>query len=114
MRVIIGGVERKVQQVKSYAEYMGGKEKLKMKNAEEIFYESRANKLFDKVIQLKMDEVALAVAKGANVALEPITKPPINSFDGDTAYDKAVNAEIFYAEEAARHISSAREWKFTF
>lgn len=111
MRVIIGGVERKINQVDTYVEYMGGK--VNHKTAEEIFTESRAGKLFDKVLQLRMDDAALAISRGEPVVLQPISRPAISSFEGSTNVEKAKNAEIFYANEAAKISRSAKEWNIS-
>lgn len=108
MRIIIGGVERKINQVDTYVEYMGGN--VGNKTAEEIFTESRAGKLFDKVLQLRMDDTAIAVARGQSVVLQPISRPAISSFDGKTNVEKAKNAEMFYANEAAKISKPANEW----
>jgi hypothetical protein len=112
MQLIIGGVEREISQVESYAEYMGGA--LANQTAEEIFYNSRANKLYDKVLQLKMDETAIAVSRGESVTINPTARKPIESFEGETNYDKAHNAEVFYANEAARISRSAGGWSIIF
>ena len=100
MYIIIGGVERQVNQIETYAEYMGGKDKLANKTADEIFHESRANKLHDKVLQLTFDKAALSLSQGKTISFPSIIRKPIESFEGETNYDKAVNAEIFYAEQA--------------
>lgn len=98
MYLIIGGVERDVSQVETFAEYVGG-DKLASMTASEIFYGARANKLSSKVMQINMDKAALRVARGESVTIPAISLPPIESFTGDTNFEKAKNAELHYANE---------------
>ncbi len=98
MYLIIGGVERDVSQVETFAEYVGG-DKLASMTANEIFYGARAGKLSSKVMQLSMDKAALRLARGESVSIPAIHLPPIESFAGDTNIEKAKNAELHYANE---------------
>lgn len=107
---MIGGVERKINQVNTYVEYNGGN--VLGQTADEIFYGARADKLLDKVIQLTMDKIAIDVANGLPVELPTINKPVISSFSGDNNVERARNAEIFYANEAARISNDAKKWQY--
>ena len=99
MYMIIGGVERDISQVESFAEYHGGD--LGNMTAEEIFYGARAEKLFEKILQKVGDQNAIAISRGEPVHLPPIDRPAFDSFEGGTNLEKAKNAELFYAKQAA-------------
>lgn len=98
MHLIIGGVERDVSQVETYAEYVGG-DRLAEMTASEIFYGARANKLSSKIMQINMDKAALQISRGESVTIPAISLPPIESFEGGTNVEKAKNAELHYARE---------------
>jgi len=106
MYIVVGGVEREISQVDTYIEYNGGDGQ----TADEIFYGARANKLLDKVLQLTMDKIAIDVANGEAVELPTVSRPTISSFEGGSNVERARNAEVFYANEAARISRGASEW----
>jgi len=98
MYVIIGGEERCIDQVDSFAEYRGGD--CGEMSACEIFYGARADRLFSKILQLKIDEAAKDLASGKAVELPVVEHRDINSFSGGNNTEKARNAEYYYAEQA--------------
>jgi hypothetical protein len=103
MYVIVGGVERDINQVETYAEYLGGKA-LEDKTAEDIFYGARANKLADKIIQLQMDKAAVRISKGESISIPVIDLPSVSSFSGGSNVEKAKNAELHYANEMSKFV----------
>lgn len=107
MYLIIGGVERDISQVETFAEYVGGDALAKM-TASEIFYGARANKLSSKVLQIAMDKAALQLARGESISIPSIHLPPVESFAGDTNFEKAKNAELHYAQESDRLAGQSR------
>lgn len=105
MYVIIGGEERSIEQVDTFAEYVSADELAKM-SAKEIFYGARANKLFDKIVQIEVDKIALDLANGNPVELMPVEHPIDKYVGGDagnsTNIDRAKQLEYFYAEQATK------------
>jgi hypothetical protein len=98
MYVVIGGEERAIEQVDSFVEYYP--DKVINMSAKEIFKYSRAGKLFDKVLQNNIDELAIELAEGNSIVLSPIVHPGTKSFTGG-AIEKAKKLEYFYAEQAS-------------
>ena len=99
MYTIIGGEERYIGQVESFIEYKGGS--ANGMTASEIFYGARANKLFDKILQIEVDKAAISLADGNAIELSPIDHPDVEKFSGNSA-EKAKKLEEFYADQASR------------
>lgn len=98
MYILIGGEERYIGQVESFAEYKGGS--IDDMTASQIFYGARANKLFDKILQIEVDKAAISLAEGNAITLSPIEHPNIDKFTGNSV-DKAKKLEEFYAQQAS-------------
>ncbi len=99
MYVLIGGEERLIGQVDSFAEYRGGD--VGNMTASEVFYGARANKLFDKILQIEVDKAAIMLSEGESIEVAPIEHPDIDKYSGSSV-DKAKKLEEFYAEQASR------------
>lgn len=115
MHIIIGGVEREVSQVATFAEYHGGidgNSKLNSMSASDIFYGARAERLSKKILQIAMDREAISLSRGKNfINIPKIVYKNIESFDGGSNLEKAINAEEYYAKQAAEISSGKIEWR---
>jgi hypothetical protein len=103
MHVIIGGEERVVEQVETFAEYTD----TTGMSANDIFYGARANKLFDKVIQKEVDKLAISLSRGEPIELMPIVHPNPDEFTGG-AIERAKQLEYYYADRIADSYESKR------
>lgn len=98
MYIFIGGVERNVNQVATFAEYSD----VTGMSASDIFYGARAEKLSKKILQMSIDKEAISLSTGTDFINVPsITYKPIESFAGGSNLEKATNAEEYYANQAA-------------
>lgn len=110
MLVIIGGVERVINQVDTFVEYSGGE--VANMTASDIFYNSRADRLSKKIYQMEMDKIAITIARGVQfVKLPKLLNKDIDKFEGVTNVDKARNAEHYYAKKAAKMSTGANKWR---
>lgn len=98
---VIGGVERQIEQVRSYAEYNDTSEM----TPAEIFDNSRANRLYLKELEKTVGAKMAAFYGGADYIELPVVefvnlnKIP-GEFIGGSAVETADNIEQFYAEQA--------------
>jgi len=111
MLIVIGGVERNINQVDTFVEYKGGESAVRNMTATDIFYGARADKLSKKVLQLEVENLAIALSKGNDyIELPKMPNRDIESFEGNDNIDKARNAEHYYARKAAKISKGARKW----
>ncbi len=113
MYIIIGGVERDISQVATFAEYYGGKKSdLNKMSATDIFYSARAERLSKKILQMAIDKEAISLSLGKNfIDIPRLKHKNIESFEGGSNLEKAMNAEEYYAKQAAEISRGKIDWR---
>lgn len=100
MDIIIGGVPRKINMVKNYA----SKKDIKGASVKKIFNDSRADRLYSKEMQKRVNrEIKNLYTTGSAELPIPVyvdlDKPPAEFIGGSNA-ETAANIEYYYANSA--------------